>query len=87
MPKLDKNATGLALGVFLAVVHLGWLVLVAVGLAKPLMDLVLMLHHLSFSYSVLPFSLGAAVGLLAFVFVAGYVFGWVFAACWNKMRK
>jgi len=84
---LSKNKTGLALGMFLAVAHLVWLILVAVGLAKPLIDLVLSLHHLSLSYSVTALSIVPAIGLLVYAFVVGYVLGWVFAAVWNKLSK
>lgn len=87
MQKLNKNAVGLALGTFAALAHLGWLILVGVGLAKPLYDLILKLHHISLSYTILPLSLGLAVGLLIFTFIAGYAFGWVFATFWNKFSK
>lgn len=87
MQELNKNAVGLVLGALMALAHLGWLILVGIGLAKPLTDLILQLHHFSLSYTILPLSLGLAVGLLALTFVVGYVFGWIFAALWNKFRK
>jgi hypothetical protein len=87
MQELNKNAVGLVLGLLMALVHLCWLILVGIGLAKPLVDLTLWLHHYSLSYSILPLSLVPAVGLLILTFVVGYVFGWVFAALWNKFRK
>lgn len=87
MTKLNKNAVGLTLGSLVALAHLGWLILVSIGLAKPLYDLILKLHHISLSYAILPLSSGLAVGLLAITFVVGYVFGWVFATLWNKFSK
>ncbi len=87
MQKVDKNALGLVVGGFVAVLHLGWIILVGLGWAKPLMDFVLNLHMISFDYSILAFSLSLAVGLLIFTFVAGYVFGWIFAAIWNKLGE
>ncbi len=87
MQKVDKNALGLVVGGFMAVFHLGWIILVGLNLAKPLLGLVLKLHRISFDYSILPLTLLSAVGLLVFTFVAGYVFGWVFAAIWNKFCK
>ena len=74
-------------GSFFAIFHLGWLILVAIGSAKPLIDFVLMLHHISFSYAIASFSLIPAIGLLIFTFVAGYIFGWIFAAVWNALKK
>lgn len=87
MTKLNKNAVGLALGAFAALAHLGWLILIGTGLAKPLFDLSLRLHHVSLSYTILPLSLGLSVGLLAFTFVVGYTLGCVFATLWNKFGK
>lgn len=87
MQKLNKNAVGLTLGALVALAHLGWLILVSIGLAKPLYDLILKLHHISLSYAILPLSLGLAIGLLAITFIVGYVFGWVFATLWNKFSK
>ncbi|MEK7624634.1 MAG: hypothetical protein AAB404_02880 [Patescibacteria group bacterium] len=87
MTKLNKNAVGLALGTFVALAHLGWLILIGIGLAKPLYDLILKLHHISLSYTILPLSLGLAIGLLVMTFIVGYIFGWVFATLWNKFGK
>jgi hypothetical protein len=87
MRGLNKNKTGLALGAFLVVVYFVWLVLVAVGLAKPLMDMVFSLQHFAFDYSIAPFAIMPAIGLLIYAFVAGYVLGWIFAAAWNKFGK
>lgn len=87
MQKLNKNAVGLTLGSLVALAHLGWLILVGVGLAKPLYDLILKLHHISLSYTILPLSLGLAVGLLTITFIVGYIFGWVFATFWNKFSE
>jgi len=87
MQKVDKNALGLVVGGFMAVFHLGWIILVGLGWAKPLMDLAFKLHRISLDYSISSLTLLSAIGLLVFTFVAGYVFGWVFAAIWNKFGK
>lgn len=87
MSELNKNAVGLVLGTLMALAHLCWLILVGIGLAQPLMDLVLRLHRISLSYSVSALSLKSTIGLLVFTFVVGYVFGWIFAALWNKFKK
>ena len=87
MEKLSKAKTGLALGLFLAVVHAAWAILVALGVAQGLLDWVTGMHMLDNPYIVLDFSLGAAIGLLVLTFVIGYVLGWVLAALWNSLRK
>jgi hypothetical protein len=87
MEKLSKAKTGLALGLFMAIVHAVWAILVALGVAQGLIDWVTGMHMMVNPYVVSGFSLGAAVGLIVMVFVAGYILGWVFAALWNSLRK
>lgn len=87
MEKLSKAKTGLVLGLFFAVVHAAWAVLVALGVAQRLLDWITGVHMLDNPYVVLDFSLGVAIGLVIVTFVVGYVFGWVFAALWNSLRK
>ena len=53
--KFNKNHAGLALGSLTALGHLFWLVLVAIGLAKPLLDFVLSLHHFEMQYVISSF--------------------------------
>jgi hypothetical protein len=87
MEKLNKHSTGMAVGLFLALFHLLWAILVATKVVKPFIDWVLSLYAINFSYKITEFSLGAAIGLVVFTFVCGYVSGWVFAAIWNYYRK
>ncbi|MFH1089331.1 MAG: hypothetical protein V1716_02825 [Candidatus Uhrbacteria bacterium] len=85
--KKSKNLFGLTFGLFLAFFHLVWSLLVAFGLAKPLMDWVLMLHHIEFQYVIAPFNLGRAAMLIGFTFVVGYVYGWVLGFFWHRLAK
>lgn len=87
MSQLNANKSGLAIGIFYALGHLGWVGLVAAGLAKPLLDWILSLHFFVWTYEITPFALGPAVVLIAFTFVCGYVTGWVFAALWNVVHR
>ncbi len=87
MEKLSKAKTGLVLGLFMAVVHTVWAILIAIGVAQRLLDWITGVHMLDNPYVVLDFSLGVAIGLVIVTFVVGYVFGWVFAALWNSLRK
>ena len=83
--KLDPHKVGLALGSVLGLWHAIWSVLVAIGLAKPLLDFILSLHFLEFSYSLRAFSLTTAVFLVAVTSAIGYVVGWILAASWNRV--
>ncbi len=84
---LNKNHVGLTLGAFFAFFHLVWLVLVVMGVAKKLLDWVLSLHQMTWSYTVNPFDLGKGIMLLIITFIAGYILGWVLAAIWNYVRR
>jgi len=87
MEKLSKAKTGLVLGLFMAVVHAVWAILVGLGVAQGLIDWVTKMHMMENPYVVSDFSLGTAIGLIIMVFVVGNVLGWVFAALWNSLRK
>ena len=85
--KFSKHRVGLALAAFLGVVHLGWLIIVGLNWGQDLLDWVYEAHHLTNPFTVLPLDLSKAGMLLVMVMVAGYVFGWIFVACWNKFNK
>jgi hypothetical protein len=87
MHKLNKSHVGLALGSFVALAHFVWSVLIAIGIAQPLMDFILSLHHIALSYVIMPFDIVKAIGLIVITFVVGYIVGWVFAWLWNKYSK
>lgn len=84
---LDTQKTGLALGLFLAAVHAVWQVLVWIGSAQSFIGWAVKLHSVKMTVSVLPFNLSSAITLVVATFALGYVFGWVFALIWNKVRK
>lgn len=85
--KLHPHKIGLVLGTLLGLGHLSWSFLVAIGLAKPLMNWLLSIHFISLSYSLEPFAFGNAVILIVVAAVWGYVVGYVFALIWNWMMK
>lgn len=84
---VNKHKLGLVVGAALGLFHLVWAVLVAIGVAKPLMDWVYNLHSLRFSYQVLPFDPGMSLLLIVVTAIAGYVFGWVLGWLWNMANK
>lgn len=84
---LNPQKVGLAFGGVLGFFHFVWSVLVALGVAQPLLDMVLRLHMLDFSYTVLPFSVVSAAMLIVMTTLVGFVVGYVFAVIWNSFQK
>ncbi|KKR95796.1 MAG: hypothetical protein UU47_C0025G0008 [candidate division TM6 bacterium GW2011_GWE2_41_16] len=75
--------TGLMFGLFFALIHLVWAILIASQYAKPYMDWMLKLHFIQMPYMVLPFDLRTAAMLVGMTFVCGYIFGVLFSWLWN----
>ena len=86
MGALNKNRTGLVLGAFIGLWHFSWVLLVAVGLAQPLIDWIFRLHFIQPVYRVTSFRWDHAAGLVLFTAVSGYFLGWIFAALWNGLH-
>ncbi len=80
---INAHKTGLAMGMFLALGHAAWSLLVAMGLAQSFINFIFGLHFIQPPYTIMPFKLWTAVGLVVVTGVVGYVFGWVFAKVWN----
>jgi ABC-type thiamin/hydroxymethylpyrimidine transport system permease subunit len=85
--KLSKSRLGLMFGALLAACHLLWLVMVLTGVAKTVLDWVLEMHLMGFTYSVLDFNYLSALFLLVMTFVAGYISGFVLAAVLNWAKE
>ncbi|HRH31933.1 MAG TPA: hypothetical protein PLK06_01270 [bacterium] len=87
MKKIGKaHRLGLTVGGAMGLWHLSWALLIAVGLAQPLIDFILKLHMIEPFYTVLPFSLPTAVGLVALTSAIGYVVGYVLGYIWEMLQ-
>jgi hypothetical protein len=84
---INPNKAGLALGALLGLFHLSWALLIALGWAQVAIDFVLWLHMIKPFMAIEAFSLGRAVGLIAFTAAFGYVLGWLFAVLWNRAHR
>ena len=82
--EINKKSMGMFLGKFVALLHIVWLLLVLLGIAKPLMNWILDLHQISFAYTIMPFNIFNAILLVLVTFGIGYVLGYVLAWFWNK---
>ena len=85
--RIDPVRTGLILGLFLALFHAGWALLVALGWAQGLMNFVFWAHFIAPPYRVEPFEGARAAMLMGFVFVVGTIMGWAAALLWNGLAR
>lgn len=81
----SPHKTGIIGAGLLAGFHFIWALMVAIGIAQPIMDWILSLHMISLSYSVGPFNIVSAIMLLIFTgavgYATGYLLGYLFAHC------
>ncbi|MBU0930117.1 MAG: hypothetical protein KJ623_03520 [Nanoarchaeota archaeon] len=85
--EVNKNKLGLTLGIFFAGLHFLWVIAVLAGIAQTFLDWIFPMHFLNNVYSVVNFSLGYALALVALAFVSGYIMGFVLAWLWNEIPK
>ncbi len=81
------NRAGLAFALLLGGFHLFWALLVAVGMAQPLIDFVFWLHFIRPAFVIEPFDPLRASALVLFTCAVGYMFGAAFALLWNRVRS
>ena len=86
MAELNKKQVGLTLGIFAAIVHLVWLIAVAIGVQKAV-DWILLLHSIKLDLVLTNVVLLNAILLIVVAFIGGYVVGWIFAAIYNWSAK
>lgn len=83
MGRVDPNRLGIVAAVLLAAWHGVWTLLVAAGVAKPVVDFVLRMHAMRSEVLIEPFDPGMAALLLGGTAVLGYVGGAAAATLWN----
>jgi len=83
MRHLNPSKAAISVGTVLGAWHLMWVMLVAIGAAKVVMDFVLKLHFIQLDYTLAPFAISTAAMLVGLTFAIGALFGLVFALVWN----
>lgn len=81
------NKTGFVIGALLGGWHVCWSMLVLVGWAQPIIDLIFWAHMIQPVYIVKAFDPVAAVTLVVITGMLGYAFGFVGAVIWNRIHR
>jgi hypothetical protein len=84
MKRVRPHIIGLVFAAFLAMWHTLWSLLVAVGVAQPVIDFVFRLHMITPPYKIAEFHLSTAVGLVLVTAGIGYLAGWAIGLIWNR---
>ena len=87
MNKINTHKLGMVVGAFLGIWHVVWSVLVAVGLAQPLINFFLRIHFIDLPHVIAEFSFGSAVLLIIIASVGGYILGRIIGLIWNRLYR
>ena len=82
----NAHKVGLAIGAMLGLWHFCWTLLVALGLAQPLLNLVMLMHMIQPTNVIMPFSWIYALGLIVLSTFFGYAVGYVATLIWNYVH-
>jgi hypothetical protein len=85
--KTDPVRLGVTFGLFLALFHAGWALLVALGWAQLLIDLAFWAHFIKPPYQIEAFETGRALVLVVFVFAVGLAMGIGGGYLWNRLAR
>ena len=85
--QVSPSKTALTFAFLLGGFHLIWAILVALGWAQALMDFIFWAHMFSLSFVVKAFDATAALTLVIFTAVMGWIFGYFMAIIWNRLHR
>ena len=83
----NKNQLGITVGIFAALLHLLWAILVAAGIAQTSLDWIFPMHFINSIYTVAPFNFTNTIILVVLGLVGGYICGWILGAIYNWAGK
>lgn len=84
---VNAHKLGLVGGLFVAIMHLVWVLMGLAGIAQGFLNWISGLHMISNSLTVSAFSWGTAIWSLVVAFIAGYILGWVLAWVYNLVLQ
>lgn len=84
---MHTQKIALTLGIVMALFHLVWSLLIALGLAQALLDFIFWAHMIANPYHVTGFTFTQTITLLVLTFIVGYLMGWLFAWVWNYLHQ
>lgn len=84
---INKNKLGLTIGIFAAIVHAVWVILVGIGIAETYLNWIFPMHFIVNVFHVVNFNFLTAVLLVIIAFISGYIWGWILGALWNWLNK
>jgi hypothetical protein len=87
MQIINPHKAGLAFGGLMGSWHLFWALLVALGLAQPLIDFIFWMHFIKPIYVISPFNIGTALVLIGTTSLIGYALGMILAGIWNFLQR
>jgi hypothetical protein len=87
MTRIHPNSMGLAFGAFLGLWHAFWSLLVLVGVAQWMIDLIFRLHMIAPPYHITGFRLLTAASLVLVTSGIGYIGGAILALIWNRFAS
>jgi hypothetical protein len=85
--RIRAQRLGLLLAFVMIAWHLTWAVLVATGLAQPLIDFIFWIHFITPVYRVVGFEPGRALLLITITGLFGYATGWIAGLIWNALHR
>jgi hypothetical protein len=85
--RISVLKAGLVVAALYGAWHLCWSILVALGLAQPLIDFVFWMHFIKPVYVIESFAIGRAAILLVITTGVGFVIGSIFALIWNALHR
>lgn len=84
---LNPVRVGLVFGIFLAIWHACWSILVATGVAQNVIDFIFWMHFIVPPYHIEPFEITRACILVGMTFGIGLAIGTVAGVIWNAIHR
>ena len=83
----NANKVGLVSGALIGGWDLLWSLLVLFGWAQPIVDFIFWAHMIQPVYVIKSFDPAVAITLIFLTSAVGYIFGFVGAMTWNRVRR